>query len=314
MIRQIMLLAIAFATFGCVSQKKYDEMAGLKTNLEQENATINEQLEILNQKSDRLQSKIEEMTIDSLKLYESLQNTREEYKKSKEQYDQLQKYYNELAENSGKLNQNLAEKQKQLMELEVTLEQARKKTEELSASLEEREKKVLELENILAEKDKAVQDLKNLVSNALLNFAENDLSIEIRNGKVYVSLSEQLLFKSGSINVDPKGILALEKLADALKESNDINIMVEGHTDNVPISKISQYMKNNWDLSVMRATSIVKILTDAGVPPKQIAASGRGEFQPVTSNETAGGRKLNRRTEIILTPKLDELFQILQSN
>jgi chemotaxis protein MotB len=314
MIKQIMLFTVVWGLYGCVSQKKYDQMTRLKSNLEQENANLGEKLEIAQQKSDRLLSQIEEMTLDSLKLYEALQNTRQEYNKSKQQHDQLQKYYNELAENSGKLNQNLAEKQKQLMELEVNLEKARKRTEELSASLEEREKKVMELENVLAEKDQAVQDLKNLVSNALLNFAENDLSIEIRNGKVYVSLSEQLLFRSGSIIVDTKGVSALEKLANALKESNDINIMVEGHTDNVPISKLSQYMKNNWDLSVMRATSIVKILTDAGVPPEQIIASGRGEFQPVTSNENAEGRKLNRRTEIILTPKLDELFQILQSN
>ncbi|MFW5759891.1 MAG: OmpA family protein [Cyclobacteriaceae bacterium] len=289
-------------------------MSGLKSKLEMEKASLQESLQISEGKTKRLQNQVDQLVKDSLALYQALEKNKEELQQSEEKYKQLQYYYNELAENSGKLNQNLADKQQQLMELEVSMEMARKKNEELSASLEEREKKVLELETILAEKEKAVQDLKNLVSNALLNFAENDLSVEVRNGKVYVSLSEQLLFKSGSITIDPKGIAALQKLAQAIKDNEDINIMVEGHTDNVPISRISQYMKNNWDLSVMRATSIVKIITEAGIAPDRITAAGRGEFQPITSNDTAEGKNRNRRTEIILTPRLDELFKILQSN
>lgn len=314
MIKKIFMMLAIISIGGCVSQKKFDEMAGLKTNLEQENANLQEELQIKNMMASRLQNEVNELVEDSIRLYEELQQTKEKLMISQQKNEQLQTYYDEMVKNSGKLNKNLAEKQKQLMELEISMELARKRNEELSTSLEEREKKVMELETILAEKDKAVQDLKNLVSNALLNFAENDLSVEVRNGKVYVSLSEQLLFKSGSITVDPKGVTALKKLAEAIKNNEDINIMVEGHTDDVPVSKTSQYMKNNWDLSVMRATSIVKIITEAGVAPERITAAGRGEFQPVTNNETAEGRKSNRRTEIILTPKLDELFQILQSN
>ncbi len=314
MFRKILMLLIITILASCVSRKKYDEMSGLKSTLEMEKASLQESLQISEGKTKRLQSQVDQLVKDSLALYQALEKNEEELQQSEEKYKQLQYYYNELAENSGKLNQNLADKQQQLMELEVSMEMARKKNEELSASLEEREKKVLELETILAEKEKAVQDLKNLVSNALLNFAENDLSVEVRNGKVYVSLSEQLLFKSGSITIDPKGIAALQKLAQAIKDNEDINIMVEGHTDNVPISRISQYMKNNWDLSVMRATSIVKIITEAGIAPDRITAAGRGEFQPITSNDTAEGKNRNRRTEIILTPRLDELFKILQSN
>jgi chemotaxis protein MotB len=184
----------------------------------------------------------------------------------------------------------------------------------LSVSLAEREKKFKEVEQVLASKEKAVQDLKNKISSALLNFKENDITVKVKNGKVYVSLAEQLLFQSGSIDVDAKGVTALQQLGKALKDQKDINIMVEGHTDNVPISKKSQYMNDNWDLSVMRATSITRILTKAGVPQKQITASGRGEFSPLAANDNAQNKQKNRRTEIIITPNLDELFKILESN
>ncbi len=184
----------------------------------------------------------------------------------------------------------------------------------MSNSLAEREKKVHELEQVLANKDKAVQDLRNRISNALLSFKENDITVQVKNGKVYVSLAEQLLFGSGSVEVDSKGASALQQLAKAIKDQKDINIMVEGHTDNVPISRKTQYMNDNWDLSVMRATSITRILTRAGVSPQQITASGRGEFVPLAANDSPQSKQKNRRTEIIITPNLDELFRILESN
>ena len=124
-----------------------------------------------------------------------------------------------------------------------------------------------------------------------------------------------MLFKSGSINVDPKGESALKQLAEALKGQQDINVVVEGHTDNVPLGRASStYMKDNWDLSVLRATSIVKILTTSGVPTDRITAAGKGEFSPIDSNDSTEGRASNRRTEIIITPDLDELFKILETN
>ena len=136
----------------------------------------------------------------------------------------------------------------------------------------------------------------------------------MKNGKVYVSLAEQLLFGSGSIVVDAKGVTALQQLAKAIKDQKDINILVEGHTDNVPISRKSTYMEDNWDLSVMRATSITKILTKAGLSPQQVTASGRGEYAPLAANDSPQNKQKNRRTEIIITPDLDELFKILESN
>lgn len=166
----------------------------------------------------------------------------------------------------------------------------------------------------MAAKDKAVNDLKNSISNALLNFKENDLTVNVKNGKVYVSLAEQLLFASGSTEVDAKGVSALQQLAKAIKDQRDINIMVEGHTDNVPISKKTTYMQDNWDLSVMRATAITKILTKAGLAPAQVTAAGKGEFSPLAPNTTPQSKQKNRRTEIIITPNLDELFKILGTN
>ena len=194
------------------------------------------------------------------------------------------------------------------------MEDTRKLNDSLSTSLAERERKVKELETILNNKDKAVQDLKNKIANSLLDFKASDLTVNVKNGKVYVSLAEQLLFGSGSIEVDKKGITALQQLAKAIKDQKDLQIMVEGHTDNVPISKASQYMHDNWDLSVMRATSITKILTGAGVSPNQITASGKGEYSPLAVNDSPQNKQKNRRTEIIITPNLDEIFKILENN
>jgi chemotaxis protein MotB len=222
--------------------------------------------------------------------------------------------YKNLVTSSGKLNRDLTAQQQQLLAIQANLEKTRRVNDSLSVNLADREKKVAELEQVLASKEKAVQDLKNKISNALLSFKDGGITVNVKNGKVYVSLAEQLLFGSGSIEVDSKGVTALQQLAKAIKDQRDINILVEGHTDNVPISKKSQYMQDNWDLSVMRATSITKILTKAGVSSSQITPSGRGEFSALAANDTPQNKQKNRRTEIIITPNLDELFKILESN
>jgi chemotaxis protein MotB len=299
---------------GCVTQKKYDELLSENVKMEGQIDDLTNKLEIANKKIEELNQQLEEMSDSKFLTQNQLKETTEKLQFMTSEKDKLQTLYDNLLKNSGKLNRDLAAQQERLLSIEQNLEEATKKNDELTASLEEREKKVGELEKILAEKEQAVNDLKNKVSNALLNFKENDLTVEVRNGKVYVSLAEQLLFKSGSILVDPKGVSALQQLASALKDSPDINVMVEGHTDDVPISRKSQYMNDNWDLSVLRATSIVKILTNAGVSPGQVTATGKGEYSPVMDNDSDENKQKNRRTEIILTPKLDELFQILESN
>lgn len=152
--------------------------------------------------------------------------------------------------------------------------------------------------------------LKQTIADALMNYKSDELSVYIKDGNVYVSLEEKLLFKSGSDVVDPKGKEALKTLANVLNGTKDVSVMIEGHTDNVPI-KTSQF-KDNWDLSTARATSILRILTtDYSFDENRITASGRGQFHPVKTNETAEGRAANRRTEIILSPDLNELYKLL---
>ncbi len=205
------------------------------------------------------------------------------------------------------MRQELSAKEKNLNVLAAQNEDTRKK-------LEEREAKVQELQDILDRKDSIVNSLQNKVAAALTGFKGSGLEVIQKNGKVYVSLSEQLLFKSGSREIDPKGKEAIAKLAKVLEANQDINIAVEGHTDNVPYTGSGQ-VKDNWDLSVLRATTITRILTEGtSIDPNRITASGRGQFSPIDPAKTEAARKLNRRTEIILTPKLDDLFKIIEGN
>ena len=188
------------------------------------------------------------------------------------------------------------------------------KTDELNSKellLSEREKTLQEMQQIIARQDSITKRLNTILRNALLGFNSDELSVEIINGKVYVSMSDKLLFKSGSSAVEAKGKEALKLLGEVLDKNVDIDILVEGHTDNVPI-RTSVY-KDNWDLSVARATSIVRILSDDyKIASTRLTASGKGEYFPKADNETPEGRAKNRRTEIILSPKLDEVMQLLK--
>ena len=297
-----------------VSRKKFDDVLAQKVRMEADLADRNTQLDKANADLKDLDEKLKKLKDDTTNFGIDVRNTSQRLTSLEKEHDQLNTYYKNLMTSSGKLNRDIAQQQEQLLNIQQNLEKTRKLNDSLSNSLAEREKKVQELEHVLANKDKAVQELKTKITNALLNFKENDITVTVKNGKVYVSLAEQLLFGSGSIEVDSKGVTALQQLAKAIKDQKDINIMVEGHTDNVPISKRSQYMNDNWDLSVMRATSITKILTKAGVSPKQITPSGRGEYLPLAANDSPQNKQKNRRTEIIITPDLDELFKILESN
>ncbi len=187
------------------------------------------------------------------------------------------------------------------------------KSDELASKeklLFEREKAIGEMTMALARQDSITQRLNAVLRNAMLGFNPDELMVEIKNGKVYVSMSDKLLFKSGSSTVEEKGREALKVLADVLGKNPDIDILVEGHTDNVPIR--TPVYKDNWDLSVARATAIVRILTgDYRISPVRMTASGKGEYYPRADNQTAEGRALNRRTEIILSPKLQEIMQLL---
>lgn len=176
--------------------------------------------------------------------------------------------------------------------------------------LKDREARLKVLEDIVKKQDELMNALSDRIKNALLGFNADELSVEMRNGKVYVSMSDKLLFRSGSDAVEAKGKEALGKLGDALQRNADISIQIEGHTDSIPIN--TTRFRDNWDLSAARSTSVVRILTAGkGMSPERVTASGKGEFSPIASNATAEGRAKNRRTEIILSPKLDDLMELL---
>ncbi len=297
-----------------VSKKKYDDLLAQKVRLDADLADRDTLLSKANNNIQGLDSQVKKLAGDTTALGQEVRATSAKLNELEKEHAQLSAYYKNLLGSSGKLNRDMAQQQEQLLAIQNNLDRTRKLNDSLNVSLTEREKKVKELESIMAAKDKAVNDLKNSISNALLNFKENDLTVNVKNGKVYVSLAEQLLFASGSTEVDAKGVTALQQLAKAIKDQKDIHIMVEGHTDNVPISKKSQYMNDNWDLSVMRATAITKILTKAGLAPGQVTAAGKGEYVPLAPNTTTQNKQKNRRTEIIITPNLDELFKILGTN
>jgi chemotaxis protein MotB len=215
---------------------------------------------------------------------------------------------------------DLEEKYKNLVD--ESLSQTDKLTRALMAKSDEldtkekllfdRERSVDDMKKIIAKQDSINNRLNTILRNALLGFNPDELSVEIKNGKVYVSMSDKLLFRSGSAAVEAKGKEALKLLGGVLDKNFDIDILVEGHTDNVPIK--TPVYKDNWDLSVARATTIVRILVnDYKIAPTRMTASGKGEFFPKASNETTEGRAINRRTEIILSPKLDEIMQLLKN-
>jgi chemotaxis protein MotB len=304
-----------FTSQSCiVTKKKFDDMLAQKVKAEGELAEKADQLDKAEKRMEELDKQIAQLAADTTALGEQKRLTQKQLAELTMEYDKINAYYKNLMTSSGKMNRDLIEQRDQLFAIQDNLDKTRKLNDSLSVSLMERERKVKELEGILARKDKAVQDLKKKINDALLGFKESDLTVTVKNGKVYVSLAEQLLFKSGSVVVDDKGESALRQLAIALKDHKDVQVMVEGHTDNVPIGKKSQYMQDNWDLSVMRATSITRILVNAGVKTTQILPSGKGEYAPLMPNTSDANRQKNRRTEIIVTPHLDELFKILETN
>ena len=296
----------------CVSQKKYDELLSQRVQVEAELEACEERLAEARAEIGRLEEQLAQLRKDSTTTAETLEQKEKELSELQASYKKLETYYENAVSNSGKLNKDLAEQQQQLMVMREDLEREKSRNEKLSEDLSEREKRVEEMEAILKAQEDAVNKLQEKITASLLSFKGSDLSVEVKDGKVYVSLAEKLLFGSGSTRLDENGKRALRQLAEAIKGQEDLHIMVEGHTDNVPISRTSQYMTDNWDLSVMRATSIVRILTEAGVAPDQITAAGKGEFSPVTDNSTTEGKARNRRTEIIITPDLSELFRLIE--
>lgn len=307
----ITFLSIFLMSSCIVSKKQFDELLTEKVKLEGTLNDLSAKINKLEADINSLETNITNTNSDKDKIEQELTEKRASLSDLQAEHDQLQGYYDNAVNNSSRLNRDIGEQHNRLMALQKTLEQTEYDNNLLADSLNERAERVSALENVLAETQKAIHELEATVTRALKDFGTNELTIEEKNGRIYVSLSEQLLFKSGSAVVDPKGKNALAQLAKAIKNADGINILVEGHTDNVPLSRKSKYMEDNWDLSVMRATSIVKILEQNGVQPSSLTAAGRGEHLPVTDNSTPLNKQINRRTEIILTPDLSALFKVL---
>ena len=272
---------------------------------------------------DDVEERQEAFVEDSIRLHREIQEKKEEIARLERQYADLKQTHESLLRGNARetrrlLNQlqstqeDLARKEQLMDELQGNVSEQRQDLARLRAELEARNARLMEMEEMLYRKDSVMNALRETVSDALLGFEGQGLTVTQRNGKVYVSLEEKLLFGSGSTVVDPNGQRALSQLADVLADNPDIRIMIEGHTDDVPFRKGSS-IKDNWDLSVLRATSIVRILLDAAdIDPRRITAAGRGEYLPVDPAKTPEARRKNRRTEIILSPNLDELFKILE--
>lgn len=316
--------------FACVPAKQFQELQTKYQKCQEETAILKTDNEDLTIKSTELASQIDVLSNEVLQLLEDTSVKAMEIKEIKKNLDKISQQYKDLQVAQDQLLKGNADETKRLLqqlqatqtdlqiredrlrEISDSLKIERMELDKLQNELAERNKRLVELESILFKKDSIVGALKDKISKALLGFENNGLTITRREGKVYVSLEEKLLFQSGSAEVDQNGIIALKKLAKVLEENPEIDIMIEGHTDDVPYIP-DEAIKDNWDLSVRRATTIVRILLkNSKIDPKRLTAAGRGEFVPVDPLKTDDARRKNRRTEIILAPDLSELFDIIE--
>jgi chemotaxis protein MotB len=326
----IALFAAAFLVT-CVPARKYEEEKAKRVAAEAERDKYKTQNDEYATKSAEMDRQLLENKKQITMLQTDTSGCGMRYRLLSSQYDQLTANYelllkqnkelmqrttNENTQLVGRLNmtqEQLIAKEDSLKRMDANLKKQKRSLDSLTLELQKREMRVRELSSALAAKDSAVAAIFKKIDAALNTFKGQGLTVEKKNGKVYVSMDDKLLFASGSYKVASKGEEALKQVSMVLVNNIDINVMVEGHTDDVPYKGAGD-IKDNWDLSVMRATSVAKILLQYGngqIDPKRVTAAGRGEFSPIDPSKTAEARAKNRRTEIILTPKLDELFKIL---
>jgi len=329
--RKLIYFGIAAVFLGsCVPASEFNRINRNRSTVLQERDELMAQNEALTVANREMSARIghveqqqEQLARDSIRLYRKVEELQEEVAQLQRSYNDLEGTHEELLRGNARetrrlLNElqttqeDLAKKEQLLRELEANVAGQRQDVSRLQAELEARNARLMEMEEMLSQKDAILDDLRTKVADALLGFEGQGLTVTRRGGKVYVSLEEQLLFQTGSTVVDPNGVRALRQLAVVLANNPDIDIMIEGHTDDVPFRRGSS-IKDNWDLSVLRATSIVRILLDAAnIDPTRITVAGRGEYLPVDPADNAEARRKNRRTEIILSPDLDELYRILE--
>ena len=308
-LKYLFVFVISFSLIqSCVSIKKFKD-------LDAEYLSANKQLEIYKQElSDfkLLSTELNENLLSLSKRASSLESDTidlgKAYRKKVRAYDDLSVSYELLIKNNSNTMAKQAEENRTLME---RLGQMDIDLQERARSIKSREEEMLQLQQLLKEKDYDLSRLKSSVADALLGFKGEGLTVEERDSKLYVSLENSLLFPSGSWEVNENGKKAIVELAKVLAQQSDIQITVEGHTDNVPYMGTG-LIKDNWDLSVMRATAIVRILANnKGLKLNRITAAGRGSHSPLVENNSSENRAVNRRTEIILSPNMDKLMELL---
>lgn len=323
----ILIIIVIFSS--CVSPKIVEEIKQQrqetfleKQQIKSENSIFSTENIELKDKLSRLNNEINNMIYDSTQRAKSYRQLKTQLEDLNEAYDLLiakntQMISNKAQETKKLLNElqsareDLIYKEDELLGLETNLSVKQKELLKAQNDLFEREQRVVELQYIINRKDSLLSSLKDKISSALLGFEGDGLTITQKNGKVYISLEEQLLFASGSWQIDSRGIEALSKLSKSLENQKDIDVLIEGHTDSIPYAGRGQ-IKDNWDLSVVRATAIVRILSNSStINPERLTAAGKGEFVPIQNNNTISGRSANRRIEIILTPKLYDLYELL---
>jgi len=309
------ILIVAVLCSSCVSKKIFTDLEDKYADLKKEYRTLGQENETLTETNTKLDNELQQLknaydtaVKDRDQLRTDLAATKANLKNLKASYKALEENSSaSIAENSKKNRALLAE----LEAKEQALAAESERLNQLQKALESRSQRVAELESVIAAKDANMNALKNAISKALTNFEGKGLTVEQRDGKVYVSMENKLLFSSGSWSVGSEGRKAVQQLGSVLAENPDIAILIEGHTDNVPYKGNGQ-LSGNWDLSTKRATAIVNILREnATINPENLTAAGRGEFAPVATNDTADGKAKNRRIEVILTPKLDEISKLL---
>ena len=319
MIRKTVFVFMTFTlVMSCVSPKVYKELEAKYANLKQENRKLSDENETLLRTKIAAENELKQIQQAYDEAIVQRDKLQADYNATKTKYDNLVASYNALEKNSSAAITENSKKNRELLAQLEAKEQAlaaeNARLEKLKKELEDRSNRVAELENVIASKDAAMTALKNAISKALTDFEGKGLTIEQRDGKVYVSMENKLLFNSGSWAVGTEGRRAVQQLGNVLGDNPDIAVLIEGHTDNVPYQGTGQ-LSGNWDLSTKRATAIVNILREnPSINPENLTAAGRGEYAPIASNETMEGKAKNRRIEVVLTPKLDELSKILNDN
>lgn len=318
-------ICVALLLSGCVTKQKYNELQSQYKKCQDELTYVNsENVDFSNAKKqltaqvESLTKESEQLRKDTLSLSRRLRQSERDLAKATKDYDDMLKDFTRLnAHNQNQMNDLMSNIDKYKDELDAKEKLLNAQQDSLNmakADLAVKEARIQEMQDILNQKDAEVKALKDKVSAALKGFEGSGLNVYEKDGKVYVSMEDKLLFASGSWNINAEGLNAIKNLASVLENEKEIFVLIEGHTDNVPFRGNGQ-VKDNWDLSVMRATSVVKALLQNGnIEPVRLSASGRSEYLPIDSDNTSEARAKNRRTEIILTPNLDQLFQLIQNN